>query len=95
MAPLIPRINSSLKRNNGFASKENLEKYILSLETMLSIAKQSLFLVEENVISNMNRKADESGKTLTVDGNPNFVIKEGESVKIGTPKNKKKSKKEE
>lgn len=100
VAPLIPRMIKNLRNNDGHETRKYLEKYIKSLETMLSLANQVLTLVDENVVPNMNTEEDESGRNLTVDGNLKYKINPGDGVdfstgKSTTKKKAKKAKKEE
>ena len=96
VAPVVPRIISTLRKNNGYETKKHLEKYIYALESQLSIANQILGLIEKNVIPHMQTEEDESGKTITVDGNINYSIQPGDSVDLASGKTtKKKAKKEE
>jgi uncharacterized protein with von Willebrand factor type A (vWA) domain len=89
VAPLVPRIISSLRRNHGHQVKENLEKYIDHLETMTDLAKQVLKLTESSIIPNMEFEEGESGRSVTVDGNINYSVEKGHSVNVATGKGKK------
>ena len=92
VAPLGPRIISSLRRNHGHQVKENLEKYIDHLETMTDLAKQVLKLTESSVIPNMEFEEGESGKSITVDGTVNYSVEKGDSVDVATGKSRKSKK---
>ena len=89
---MVPRIISSLRRNNGHQVKENLEKYIDHLETMTDLAKQVLKLTESSVIPNMEFEEGESGKSITVDGTVNYSVEKGDSVDVATGKSRKSKK---
>tara|TARA_R100000231_G_scaffold130941_1_gene102792 strand:+ start:225 stop:608 length:384 start_codon:yes stop_codon:yes gene_type:complete len=84
VAPLIPRITTSIRRNDGHETKKYLEKYIDSLEIMLSQAKQVLHLIEENVITNLDRQSGESGKTITTEGETAYIIQPGDQINLVT-----------
>ena len=81
---MIPRITTSIRRNDGHETKKYLEKYIDSLEIMLSQAKQVLHLIEENVITNLDRQSGESGKTITTEGETAYIIQPGDQINLVT-----------
>jgi len=83
VAPLIPVLMKSLRKNDGHTSLEKIKKYKQYLLQMGEILDQAAEMVESNVLPYMNHIHDESGKTITVDGSINYSIMPGDSVTIG------------
>jgi|21_taG_2_1085346.scaffolds.fasta_scaffold00269_3 hypothetical protein len=77
---LIPRINMALRKNNAHDAKKFLEQYNEHLKRMSFHVEQAMRLLDNSVIPNLEIGENESGETITVDGNQNYIIQPGDSV---------------